>query len=175
MNQSLAGTAIVVKPDTTPQEHVKCQRELGSRGGRTVYIVLLLLCAAGIGICVTSAWGTTAGGAGAVAMVALFLVVIVPGQLTVAKRKAFYRRWQSLDISYAFSDAGMSWTARDGAAQFGWSYVERMVETRDLYMLLLWNNGYVCIPKRNVPADQAEELSDLLRSHCAPVDLRLSS
>jgi hypothetical protein len=154
---------IVITPDTTFREHQQCQRAISmSRGIRGIYWALVAVVACALSASVAETWGSLASGAGAIALVAFAELVMLPRQIANARLAAYLKAIDSRAV-YTFTSEFISWTARNSRGELAWESLDRVVETKDCYILVLSWNAYCCIPKRNIPPDRTDDFSALLR------------
>lgn len=155
-------TEIVVNSTATLKEYQRCQSLLSVPKGLAAFLRFLLA----IGACalvfsVVETWGLPASGAGAVALVALFVYFAIVAQMESSRLRARYRRVKESGLTYVFSDTIIGWSMRGLHAEVAWDYLDRIVQDSDLFVLArgYW---YLCIPKRDVPQDRLADFQDLI-------------
>jgi hypothetical protein len=158
-------TEIVVESTATLQEYQRCQRLLAvPKGLRSALWLLLALGACALTFSVVETWGLPASVAGAVALVSFFVYVLVLAQMANRRLRAAYRRVSEAGVTYAFSDDAIRWSMRDGHAEVGWGWLDRIVEDTDLFVFArgYW---YLCVPRRDVPHERLSDFLDLIVKH----------
>lgn len=86
-------------------------------------------------------------------------------QLATTRRRAVFQGWKSEHAVFTFSHGGIATQSEFGSGEMAWSSFNRLVETKDTYMLVRRTFSYVCIPKRDIPNDRSQEFVRLLREN----------
>jgi hypothetical protein len=126
--------------------------------------VLLALGACAIAFSVVETWGLPASAAGAVALISFVVYGLLLSQMTSARVSAAYRRLKGADLTYTFTEDSISWSMRGEHAEVAWDWLDRIVEEPDLFAFArgYW---YLCVPRRDVPADKLADLEGLIAKH----------
>lgn len=136
--------------------------------GRVGPIFFWTVLAIGVASSASSAaltWATPASLLAGVAFAVFFFFgYIWASQVTRARRQKAYQRYRESNTSYTFTNARILATSRYIQSSIAWAAVDRVMERRAVYLLVL-RNSYVCIPKRSIPPDDFDDFIQLLRTH----------
>ncbi|MGA2759855.1 MAG: YcxB family protein [Candidatus Cybelea sp.] len=116
-----------------------------------------------LGLAIILAWPTDASTAAVVAALSLVAYSLLCQRVTTARRRALFNGWKSERAVLTFSRGGIATQSQFGSGETAWSSFNRLVETKDTYMLVRRSFAYVCIPKRDIPNDRSQEFVELLR------------
>jgi len=85
-------------------------------------------------------------------------------QITRHHRVAAYLAWKAGPRStLRFSSEGVSSTSPTEECRYAWEHFGRVVDTKDTYTIVFRSPLYLCVPKRQIPAEQRTAFTDLLR------------
>lgn len=125
--------------------------------------VLLGFFSLSLTLAVTLAWPTYASFAGMAAASSYIAYLFLCQEMRTARRKALFHGWKSEHTVLTFSANSIATRSEFGAGEITWNSFNRLVETKDTYMLIGRTFSYVCIPKRNIPNDRSQEFVRMLR------------
>jgi hypothetical protein len=151
----------------TFQEYYACQNALRYAKGRGVPIGLWAVLATGAASIAASAaltWGTPASFLAGLALAAFTFSLLLSGQITATRHRQAYKTYRESSTSYTFTDERIVATSRYAECSFTWAAVDRVMELKASYLITI-GNGYICIPKRNMPPDNFSDFVQLLRMH----------
>ncbi len=155
---------ITIRPEITLQEAKACQDALYGKGPRIVAWALLATGAAALASNAALTWGTPASILAWLALAALIFNLYFNGQITARRRRQSYKRYSESNASYIFTNEQIVATSRHVEATVAWAAVDRVMEVRAIYLLVV-GNSYICVPKRDIPSDVVGGFIELLRTH----------
>jgi hypothetical protein len=97
-------------------------------------------------------------------LIAFSFIFFWSGQISATLRRRGYKRYREADVRYIFAEERILATWRYGQSSFAWAAVDRLIELRTLYLLIL-GDRYICVPKRDIPPHNLDDFIQLLRTH----------
>jgi len=156
---------VTIRPDMTLQEYYAYQNAL--RYGRCGPIVYWGVLAAGAACLASSAvltWATPASVLAGLALAALIFILLLSGQFDTRRRRQAYERYRESNANYTFTNDRILGTSRYGESSLSWAAVDRVMETRTAYLLIV-RSSCICVPKRDIPPDKLGDFIQLLTTH----------
>ena len=148
----------------TPQEYYACENALYRKGERIFIWTVVAIGAASLATSAALTWGSPASILAGLALIAFSFIYFRSGRISASRRRRGYKRFTDSDVSYAFTHERIMAKWRDGQSSFTWTAVDRVMELRTLYLLIL-GDRYICVPKRDIPPHNLGDFIELLRMH----------
>jgi YcxB-like protein len=155
---------ITIKAEMTPGEYYACGNAWYRKGERIVIWTVVAIGAASLATSAALTWGSPASILAGVALIAFSFIYFWSGQISASRRRRGYKRFMDSDVSYTFTQERIVAKWRDGQSSFAWTAVDRVMELRTLYLLIL-GDRYICVPKRDIPPHNLGDFIELLRTH----------
>jgi hypothetical protein len=90
--------------------------------------------------------------------------IAVGSQIGGARGRRMYQRYRESNTSYTFTSERILATSKYAQCSFVWAAVDRVMETSTFYVLAV-RNSMICIPKRDIPPQNAGDFIQLLGAH----------
>jgi hypothetical protein len=155
---------ITIKAEMTPREYYACGNAWYRKGERIVIWTVVAIGAAALATSAALTWGSPASILAGLALIAFSFIYFWSGQISASRRRRGYKRFMDSDVSYTFTEERIVAKWRDGQSSFAWTAVDRVMELRTLYLLIL-GDRYICVPKRDIPPHNLGDFIELLRTH----------
>ena len=153
----------------TPREYYACGNAWYRKGERIVFCTVVAIGAASLATSAALTWGSPASILAGSALIAFSFIYFWSGQISASRRRRGYKRFMDSDVSYTFTPERIVAKWRDGESSFGWTAVDRVMELKTLYLLIL-GDRYICVPKRDIPPDQLGDFLQMLKAHQTKAD-----
>lgn len=98
------------------------------------------------------------------ALATFFFGFMLSSRTTAALRRKAYARYRESNATYTFSDRGILATSRYAQGSFVWAAMDRVIETKGLFLLCV-GNSYICVPKRDIPPNSFSDFTQMLGAH----------
>jgi len=134
--------------------------------------LIVLYVALGLSIGFSFALGTSLAArvAAGATLVLFYTIYMAAAAIQSSRLREAWKSWNAGNRSFTFSDAGVTLTSTTSVANFSWPAFDRIVTGKGVLTCVLGHGSFMCIPRRNIPADRAEELLALLDLKIAPRD-----
>jgi len=158
---------ITIKTEMTLREYDACQDAL--RYGKGVPIVIWAVLATGAASLASSAaltWGTPASILAGMALAAFIFSIYFSSLITATRRRQAYKKYKESESNtiYIFTDERILATSRYAQTSLAWAGVDRVVEIKTVYLLVV-GNSYIYVPRRDIPPHNFGDFIQLLRTH----------
>jgi hypothetical protein len=109
-------------------------------------------------------WGTLASILAGLALATFASSIALGSQISAARGRRVYERYRESNTSYTFTSERILATSKYAQSSFAWTAVDRVIETSTFYVLAV-RNGFICVPKRDIPSQHVGDFIQLLAAH----------
>lgn len=155
---------ITIKSEMSLQEYYACGALLYSKWYRNVFWTALAIGAACLASSAALTWGTLASILAGLALATFASSIALGSQISAARGRRVYERYRESNTSYTFTSERILATSKYAQSSFAWTAVDRVIETSTFYVLAV-RNGFICVPKRDIPPQDVGDFIQLLGTH----------
>lgn len=153
---------ITIRPELTWREFNVLRY---GKVGPIAFWALLTIGAACLATSAAMTWATTASILAGLALAAFIFILLLTGLFNVRGNRRTYERFGESNITYVFTNERILTTWRYGQSSLAWQAIDRLTETKTLYLLASGNRYVFYVPKRNIQPHNVGEFIHLLRTH----------